>query len=128
LSTRFAATADWSATHHASLSAASRGVLRSLDGPVEVVAYARPGNAQRARIRAFVERYQRIKPDLQLRFVDPEQDPAGTRAAGITVNGELVVHYRKRQRFVRKVDERHLTNALEGLARGGDQLVAFVTG
>ncbi len=128
LSTRHVWTADWSAGQRASLSEASRAVLARLDGPVEITSYARPGDAQRQRIAAFVARYRRFKPDISLTFVDPSLDPAATRRAGITVNGELLVRYKGRRRYVRRIDERHLTNALESLARGGTRIVAFVTG
>ncbi|HET6586546.1 MAG TPA: GldG family protein [Oleiagrimonas sp.] len=128
LSTRQVWTADWSNGQRASLSQASRAVLARLHGPVKITSYARPGNDQRRQITAFIARYQRFKPDITLNFVDPSLDPAATRAAGITVNGELVIDYQGRQRLLPQIDERHLTNALESLARGGARIVAFVTG
>ncbi|HET7267673.1 MAG TPA: DUF4350 domain-containing protein [Oleiagrimonas sp.] len=128
LSTRQTWTADWSYTQSATLSPASQAVLARLDGPVTITSYARPGNDLRARIAGFIQRYQRFKPDLTLDFVDPEADPAATRAAGITVNGELVVHYDGKVRYLRRVSEHSLTNALASLARGGTRLIAFVTG
>lgn len=128
LSTRHVWTADWSAGQRASLSQASRSVLARLHDPVRITSYARPDHDQRARISAFIARYQRFKPDMSLTFVDPSLDPGATRAAGITVNGELVIDYHGQHRYLPQVDERHLTNALESLARGGTRIAAFVTG
>ncbi|HET7301441.1 MAG TPA: GldG family protein [Oleiagrimonas sp.] len=128
LSTRQVWTADWSSGQRASLSQASRAVLARLHGAVHITSYARPDNDQRKQIGAFIARYQRFKPDITLDFVDPSLDPAATRAAGITVNGELVIKYQDQQRLLPQIDERHLTNALESLARGGTRIVAFVTG
>lgn len=128
LSTRHVWTADWSAAHSASLSSATQMVLGKLEGPVTITSYARPDGPLRGEIAGFVQRYQRVKPDLTLTFVDPEHDPTATRTAGITVNGELIVAYRGHQRYLKRLSERSLTNALESLARGGERIVAFVTG
>jgi ABC-type uncharacterized transport system involved in gliding motility auxiliary subunit len=128
LSTRHPLVADWTAGGRASLSPESRAVLGKLDGPVEIVSYANPQGDLRQTIAGFLERYRRIKPDLTLRFVDPQQDPAKMRELGITVDGAIIVHYRGREQRLDELSERSLTNALERLARGGERIVAFVTG
>lgn len=81
LTTRHAVVVDWSAGARASLTPQSRAVLKKLDGPVEIVSYASSGSDLRRTVAAFVDRYRQLKPDLSLRFVDPEQDPAAMRAA-----------------------------------------------
>ena len=128
LSTRYTAVADWTAGGRASLSPESRAVLATLAGPVEIVSYANPQGDLRQTIAGFLERYRRVKPDLALRFVDPQQDPARMRELGITVDGAIIVRYRGREQRLDELSERSLTNALERLARGGDRIVAFVTG
>ena len=128
LSTRFNISSDWSAGQRASLSAPSRAVLHKLDGPVRIVSYARPGGDLRPTVAAVIARFQRFKPDITLSFVDPETDPQAMRRLGISVDGELIVHYKGRQERLDQLSERSLTNALTRLARGGDKLVAFVTG
>lgn len=119
---------DWSHDGRSSLSAESRAVLDTLHGPVEIVSYANPQGDLRQTVSAFMERYQRFKRDLTLRFVDPQQDPAKMRELGITVDGALILHYQKREERLDELSERSLTNALERLARGGERIVAFVTG
>ena len=128
LSTRYAVVSDWTAGGRASLSQESRAVLGTLTGPVEIVSYANPQGDLRPTIAGFLERYRRLKPDLTLRFVDPEQDPAKMRELGITVDGAIIVHYHGREQRLDELSERSLTNALERLARGGERIVAFVTG
>lgn len=128
LSSRYQHVSDWTYGGRASLSPESRAILAGLDGPVEIVSYANPQGDLRSTIAAFVQRYQRFKPDLALRFVDPQQDPAAMREQGITVDGALILHYRNHEQRLDELDERSLTNALERLARGGDRIVAFVTG
>ncbi|WP_430391709.1 GldG family protein [Dyella sp. 20L07] len=127
-STRYEHVADWTYDGRASLSPESRAVLDTLRGPVEIVSYANPQSDLRHTIAGFVERYQRVKPDLSLRFVDPQQDPAAMRELGITVDGALILHYQHREQRLDELSERSLTNALERLARGGERIVAFVSG
>jgi ABC-type uncharacterized transport system involved in gliding motility auxiliary subunit len=128
LTTRHVFVADWTAGGRASLSPESRAVLGQLHGPVEIVSYANPQGDLRPTIAGFLERYRRVKPDLTLRFVDPQQDPAKMRELGITVDGAIIVHFGNREQRLDELSERSLTNALERLARGGERIVAFVTG
>jgi ABC-type uncharacterized transport system involved in gliding motility auxiliary subunit len=128
LSTRYAHQADWTANGRTSLSAESRAVLARFDGPVEIVSYANPQGHLRQTVAGFLQRYQAVKPDLSLRFVDPQLDPAKMRELGITVDGALILHYKDREQRLDELSERSLTNALERLLRGSDRIVAFVTG
>jgi ABC-type uncharacterized transport system involved in gliding motility auxiliary subunit len=128
LSTRYAHQADWTANGRTSLSAESRAVLARFDGPVEIVSYANPQGDLRQTVAGFLQRYQAVKSDLTLRFVDPQLDPAKMRELGITVDGALILHYKDREQRLDELSERSLTNALERLLRGSDRIVAFVTG
>jgi ABC-type uncharacterized transport system involved in gliding motility auxiliary subunit len=128
LTTRHDHVSDWTFGGRASLSPESRAVLATLHGPVEIVSYANPQSDLRHTVAGFVERYERAKPDLTLRFVDPQQDPAAMRELGITVDGALILHYQGREQRLDELSERSLTNALERLARGGERIVAFVSG
>jgi ABC-type uncharacterized transport system involved in gliding motility auxiliary subunit len=127
LSTRFEATADWSAGARATISPQNRALLAQLHGPVKAMAYARPG-ALRAKTRLLVERFQRFKPDLTLKFVDPDVDPMATEDAGIQADGEIVLHWHAHTQHAAQLGEQAFADALARLARGGSQLVAFVTG
>jgi ABC-type uncharacterized transport system involved in gliding motility auxiliary subunit len=128
LSKRYAHETDWTANGRTSLSAESRAVLAKLDGPVEIVSYASPQGDLRQTVAGFLQRYSQVKPDLGLRFVDPQQDPAKMRELGITIDGALILHYHEREQRLDELSERSLTNALERLVRGNDRIVAFVTG
>jgi ABC-type uncharacterized transport system involved in gliding motility auxiliary subunit len=120
--------ADWTYGSRVSMSRETRAVLAKLDGPVDVVSYASPQGDLRQTIATVIQRYQQAKPDLHLSFVDPQQDPAAMRNLGITVDGELILHYRDREQRLDTLTERSLTDAMERLVRGNDRIVAFVTG
>jgi len=128
LTTRHDRVSDWTFGGRASLSPESRAVLNALQGPVDIVSYANPQGDLRHTVAGFAERYSRVKPDLTVRFVDPQQDPAAMRELGITVDGALILHYQGREQRLDELSERSLTNALERLARGGERIVAFVSG
>lgn len=127
LAARFSISTDWSAGARASLTPQARTLLQRLDGPITVDAWARPGPL-RAKTSLLVARYQRFKPDVELRFIDPDVDPVATEAAGIRSDGELVLHWHAGQQTVTQLDPQDFTAALVRLARGGTRLVAFVTG
>lgn len=128
LTARHDRVADWTYNSRVSMSPETRAVLAKLNGPVDIVSYASPQGDLRQTIAAAMQRYQQAKPDLHLSFVDPQKDPTAMRNLGITVDGELILHYRDRQQRLDTLNERSLTDALERLVRGNDRIVAFVTG
>jgi ABC-type uncharacterized transport system involved in gliding motility auxiliary subunit len=128
LSTRYATSWDWTYAARASIAPQSIAVLHELKQPLQVTSYVDPGSALRATISGFIARYQRYKPDLTLRFIDPATDPAAVRAAGISVDGEMVLRYGDRSLHLTQLSDQSFTDALADLARGGTRLVAFVTG
>jgi len=128
LSTRFGFERDLSHANGASLSAASVALLKTLDAPVEVVSYASKQNGLRAIIADFVDRYRRAKPDISLRFVDPDADPEAMRAAGVSVDGELDLRYKDRSERLKVLSETEFSNALLRLSRTRERIVAFLEG
>ncbi|MBU6416435.1 MAG: Gldg family protein [Xanthomonadaceae bacterium] len=127
LSARFGFTADWSAGARATITPQSRSLLQQLKGPLEITSYARPGTL-RTKTRLLVDRYRRFKHDVALQFVDPDADPIATQDANITIDGELVLRWNGRTQHVTQLDEPDFSDALVRLARGGDKLIAFITG
>ena len=80
------------------LSKASLDVLKKMDGPIKVTAYATTQDATgdiRGLIHDFIEPYRRAKPDVALTYVDPRERPKETQAANVRSNGELVIEYGK---------------------------------
>lgn len=128
LSTRFGFERDWSHANGASLSPASVALLKTLDSPVEVVSYASKQGGLRAIIADFVDRYRRAKPDVSLRFVDPDADPQAMRTAGVSVDGELDIRYKDRSERLKVLSETEFSNALLRLSRAHERIVAFLEG
>jgi hypothetical protein len=119
---------DLSYGQRASLTPASVAALAALEGPVEVTSWARASGDLRGRIAAFVARYQRVRPDLTLQFVDPDADPEAMRARGITLDGEIELRHAGRTQRLARLDEREFTQALKRLARVDAGRVSFIVG
>lgn len=128
LSVRYQAQMDWTLSGRHTLSHASQQVLDQMDGPVEITAYAREDAALRQAIEKIVGRYQRLKTDITLHFINPDAVPDEVRNAGISVNGELLVRYQGRTEHVKTGTEEEFTNALQRLARGSEHWLAFLEG
>jgi len=128
LSVRYQIQMDWTQSGRHTLSHASQEVLDRMEGPIEISAYAREDAALRQAVKKIVGRYQRLKTDITLRFVNPDAVPDEVRNVGISVNGELLVHYQGRTEHVKTGTEEEFTNALQRLARGSEHWLAFVEG
>ena len=111
---------DLTANGRHTLSEASRDLLARMPEPIEVTSYARENALLRDAIKNFIGKYQRHKPDIVLRFVNPDAVPDEVRNLGISVDGELVVRYQDRSEHVKSDNEQVFTNALQRLARNED--------
>ena len=111
---------------------ATLDVLAQMHGPITVTAYATPRNAAQGelqqQISEFIAPYRRVKSDLSLKFVNPNENPNETRAANVRLDGELVIQYGKVTEHLTSFSEQAMTNLLQRLARGQERLVMYVTG
>jgi ABC-type uncharacterized transport system involved in gliding motility auxiliary subunit len=127
---------EWDITRSArnTLSQSTLDVLRQLDGPLHVTAYAVSQSASGTNVHKKIEEamrpYRRAKPDLALTLVDPREDPKRAEAAGIRTPNEMVVEYRKRTERIPLGDfsEQTFANALMRLMRGTSSLVMWLEG
>jgi ABC-type uncharacterized transport system involved in gliding motility auxiliary subunit len=113
------------------LSTAAADVLRQLKGPINVTAYATSQDAEgdvRKTVQVFLAPFQRGKSDFNVTFVDPRAEPQKVQAAGVRVNGELVVEYNNRSEHLTSLTEQDLANLLLRLARSAERQVMFLDG
>ncbi len=128
LSQKHAVEYDWTANGRHTLSQASRDLLTQMPDPIEITSYARENSLLRDAVKKFIGKYQRHKSDIVLHFVNPDAVPDEVRNLGISVDGELIVHYQDRSEHVTSDKEQVLTNALQRLARNQEKWIAFVEG
>jgi len=114
------------------LSPATLDVLRQLDAPVRITAYAMANDARgdnvHRRIENFLRPYQRRMPGLSLTLVDPREYPKAAAAAGVRAPVELVVEYKRRTEHLTQFTERAFGNLLMRLVRGTERLVLWLDG
>ena len=127
---------EWDVTRNArnTLAAGTLDIIKQLDGPVTVTAYAITQDASGAQVHRMIEQrlrpYQRAKADLNLILVDPGEQPKRAAAAGIRTPNEMVVEYRKRSEHLPLGDfnEQNFASLLLRLMRGSDSLVLWLDG
>ena len=119
---------DWTTNGRHTLSNASQDLLAQMPDKIEVTSYAKENSQLRDAIRKFIGKYQHHKSEIVLRFINPDAVPDEMRNLGISVNGEIIVHYQGRSEHVKSADEQVFTNALQRLARNQQHWIVFVEG
>ena len=107
--------ADWTAGRRNSLSDGSRRVLAQLDGPLVMTSFAPENRGLRLRIDRLLQRYHRERPQIEIRYLDPELRPEESRSAGISLAGELLLEYDGRRETLRELSEVRITQAIRRL-------------
>lgn len=116
------------------LSAATLGALKQMQGPVTITAYAVQQDASGSNVHKLIEErlrtYQRAKHDLRLQLVDPREQPKLAAEAGLRTPNALVIEYQRRSEQIALGDfnEQNFTNALVRLMRGANNLVLWLDG
>jgi ABC-type uncharacterized transport system involved in gliding motility auxiliary subunit len=113
-----------------SLSAGSENLLRDMQGAINITAFVPKSDDGTLKkiIANFFALYQRSKPTINLRFVDPAADPKAANEAGIRSNAEISIEYEKRRENLTSLNEPSVTNALQRLLRNAPRQVFFVSG
>ena len=123
---------DMTRSHRNTLSSAALEVLKQLDAPVNVTAYAVAKDARgenlHRQLQEFLRPYQRAKPDIALTLVDPREQPKAAAAAGVRAPVELVVEYQRRTEHLTEFNEQAFANVLMRLARGAERMVLWLDG
>jgi len=111
-----------------SLSPGSIAQLSKLKEPINVTVYAGAKTRIGDAVKFFFAPYQRIKPDLKINFIDPDEQPQLARQAGIQQAGEAVVQIGQRSDRLTSYNESAFINLLVRLARDKDRLVMYLDG
>lgn len=129
LSVRYKTELDWTAGKRNSLSAATEKQLAAMPDPIKFSAFVGSGDAEvRHGLEFDVGRYQRVKKNVTLEFIDPSAQPQKVREMNVSASGELVVEYQGRHENLRASTEPIITTALQRLAYSGEQWVVFLEG
>jgi ABC-2 type transport system permease protein len=102
--------------------------LAALHGPVTVTAFAPDLPLLRARIQKLIAPLQEQYPALELRWVDPQQQPQLARELGIQHNGELRIEGMGRSQRITRLDYPSLLRAFRRIARHGEPWIVTLSG
>lgn len=128
LSTRYDITWDWTYNNRSSLAPETISLLTQLEAPLRMVAFVEDNEALHQKIRAVVDRYRRYKPDISLRFVNPDLEPELAVAEDVRQAGVLILGYEDRRERVQSLAESNIAYALQRLLREQDLWVIMIEG
>lgn len=120
--------ADWSGGQRNTLTETSRGVLAQLESPLAMTAFVPERRELRERVDRLLQRYVRERPDLSIRYVDPELDPGQARAAGVRRAGDLLLEYQGRRATLQVLEENQITQAIQRLMLAGPRWIVALEG
>ncbi|PIE01285.1 MAG: ABC transporter [Thiothrix nivea] len=128
LSREYVYRADWTYGQRNSLSEASQLLLADIDQPLKFIAYVPDDAALQEKLRRLFRKYQRIKPEIEVEFVNPDLDPVRAKADGIQYAGQILLRLGERTEIIESTREQVIANALQRMTRGGERLVVFLEG
>lgn len=129
LSNHYSTQIDLTSNHRNSLSRTSVDLLNTFDGKIIFNAYIRNQTTRQA-VKEIIQRYQQIKPDIELHFYNPDIAFKQAEADNVVLKNNIafVIHYKNRQQNIYSLSENTITNALYRLSLQGKQSIVFITG
>lgn len=106
----------------------SRWVLNEVTSPTTVHGFVEPGSAQQVEMHSLIRRYQLVNDNVALEFVDPDAQPALTKAVGARTYGQMMIEMDGRRELVDDILEIEVTSALQRLARIDPPMACFTVG
>ena len=128
LSTRFTLEADWTAGNRNTLTEASSKQLAAMPDPVKFLVFIYPRSELRQSLEADIRRYQRVKENISIEFIDPSASPQKVKEYNISRAGEVVVEYQTRRESLAATTEQAITAVLQRLTYAGERWVVFLEG
>ena len=117
---------DLTAAQQYSLSDQTRRVVESLESPVTVRVFAR--EAEFPRFRDRFDEYQYLSSQVEVEYIDVDQNPVQARQYEVEVYGTIIFEYEGRIERTTANTEQELTNALIKVVEGEERTVYFVQG
>ncbi len=119
---------DVTATGRYTLSAASRDVLRNLDGPARITLFEAANSPQARDYRVLLKEYARTSSKVSYRLRDFERYRGEAYSLGISDNGQAVVEVGERREVVDPIMELPVTSAIQRLGRARPQTLCALQG
>jgi len=120
---------DLTTNQRHSLSENSIDLLNTLDEKVTLNAYVSDASTRQA-VSVIIKRYQQIKTDFELNFLNPDIDFEQAKLDEVVLNNNMafVIHYKNRHENISSLGENTISNALLRLNKKNQQSVLFLSG
>lgn len=129
LSTQHRAQLDLSWNQNNTLTETSQTLLQQIDQPVKIDAYYTSETPDvRSNIDRVLAMYTAFSDQLDIQFIDISTNPARSRDARISNNGEVIITLNDKAEHVFPVDEQNISNALQKLLRNKNHQLTFLAG
>jgi hypothetical protein len=119
---------DWTSAHGNTLTPESAAILARLEAPLRVTVFSDAQNPLGKTIDRLLARYRHARPDLEVRFVDPQRFPEQARDAKVSIAGQIMLEYRGRRETLSQLGEREISAAIARLGTTRAPWVAVLEG
>ncbi len=119
---------DFTRSQTNSLHPSTQKLLKSLDKPLELIAYIPDDATIHTALKKRINKYKKIKADTRLEIVNPDLNPDRAKADGIQFSGQLLIRLGDKSEIVSSVDEQTVINVLQRLSRDKPRLAIFLEG
>ncbi|MEO5379130.1 MAG: GldG family protein [Magnetococcus sp. DMHC-6] len=128
VSTRYQVRWDWTAGQRQSLASQSVQAVKAFNDKIRATVYVQEQGTQRQEAEKLLLRFQVVNPDLEIRYVDPDLDPAAARKEEVAMYGTVVLRHNEKVEKVTELTEEAMTNALIRLAKGSSKNLLIING
>ena len=108
---------DWTHGNRNSLAEETIALLQRFEAPIRVVAYVEDNETLHNRITTVIDRYRVHKPDITLRFVNPDLEPELAAAEQISRSGIMLLASGDQREQITDLAEGTIASALQRLLR-----------
>jgi len=123
---------DMTQANRSVLTKGSIEVVESMPDPIQLTIFASNDDGSenfRKSIVDFFAKYQRAKSDINIKFINPIEEPKLLQELGIRNDGEVVVEYNKRTEHISPpFAEQEFTNLLVRLSRTNQKPILYLDG
>ena len=128
LSTHYSWQFDLTATQRNTLDKNSLQVLKMLTDKIDITVYTSGQSSARQTVESLIKRYQQLKAEITLSFVDLSQSPDLAAQLNIRASGEMIIRYQGREENLQHISETTVTQAMQRLSRENLRRVIFING
>jgi len=119
---------DWTSARGNTLTPESAAILARLEAPLRMTVFSDAQNPLGKTIDRLLARYRHARPDIEVRFVDPQRFPEQARDAKVSIAGQIMLEYRGRRETLSQLGEREISAAIARLGTTRAPWVAALEG